>query len=42
MVTTAVILGVMVTLALFAKTYSWRVKGVIAITLVAMIIVLMR
>lgn len=38
----AVILALLVTLALVAKDYSWRVKGVIFAGLVAMIVYLVR
>jgi hypothetical protein len=38
----ALILGALVVLAIFAKEYSWRVKGLIFVSLVAMIIFLMR
>lgn len=42
MVIIAAVLGVLVALALVAKTYSWRVKGAIFVALVAMVMFFMR
>ena len=37
-----IVLGGLVFLAMFAKEYNWRVKGLALALLIAMIIVLMR
>lgn len=38
----ALILAFLVVLAIFAKDYSWRVRGAIVAGIVAMILLLMR
>lgn len=42
MKTIAVVLGGVLVLALFAREYNWRVRGLIIAGLIAMVILLMR